>query len=326
VRAEVYGFDDWKSGVPKKLQSKIVQPTETRRKGLSLDPLESTEFADLLDLLQARFPTWAQDRPLTPADMAELLSKSKTMDELRARFLEKTEVTSLWDSVFARYFVHPEDKEDLTRALRFVIEQRHKVMHHRPVRLGMLAELKKKREQIAALLVTAKKKLTPEERTVAKADGERVRSFVSDFARMREIWQQSVLVDPKLVEMLDRTREQAFSLSDSRFAQMLGQMQSTEMALKAVWNSEALMRAAADSESVRAAYLRMADAMKPYMETLMRERDRMAEVMNPYFETLMRERDRSVENHGSPAAPRSEPEDTESKRAQKDEDDKRIPT
>jgi hypothetical protein len=228
-------------------------------------------------------------------------------------------------------------------------------MHHRPVRLGMLAGLREKQGQIDSLLKSAKKELTPEERAEARADGERTQQVLSAWSWLRDMQLQSaqldpkfvgmfqetfssphtslakmaddmLRVDPKLVEMLDRTRQQAFALSEPSFSQMLKQTQSMELAFKAAWNPVLLEQSAAVSEMHRRAAFAMMDAMRPHLETLMRERDRMADVMKPYFETLMRERDRLVENHGSPAVPRSEPEDTESKRAQKDEDDKRIPS
>jgi len=182
------------------------------------------------------------------------------------------------------------------------------------------------------LLKSAKRKLTPEERAEARADGDRVRLLVGDVYRMREMWQQSGQLDPKLLQVLHETSSarqasiakladaiqrvnpklfeifrEVSSMPDTRLATTLAQMQSMGPAFRAAWSPEILEQVTATSEGFRSALLRMTDAMKPYIETVMREREH------------------SVESQRPPTVSRSEPKEAESKKAQEDGDDKRSP-
>ncbi|MBD1833462.1 hypothetical protein H6F61_12430 [Cyanobacteria bacterium FACHB-472] len=167
---EVSGFDWWDTTAPAKLQSK-VQPIHEKHQedGIPLDPLECTQFDDLIELITAETSEWSESRGLTVSDLAELLLDCESLEEVRAKLINKTKKNVFWD-VFAQYFEDKKQWEKLKKSINYVINERHKVMHHRPIRFGAIKALQAKKQEIFALLDGAKPELSETERIEAKQD------------------------------------------------------------------------------------------------------------------------------------------------------------
>lgn len=167
---EVSGFDWWHTTAPADLRSK-VQPIQEKHQedGTPLDPLECTQFDDLIKIITAETSEWSESRILSVSDFIELLSNCASVAEVRNKLIDKTNKFSFWD-VFARYFQDKKEWDKIKKLINFVINERHKVMHHRPIRLGVINALLSKKEEIFALLDTAKPELSEEERNDAKQD------------------------------------------------------------------------------------------------------------------------------------------------------------
>jgi hypothetical protein len=167
---EVSGFDWWHTTAPADLRSK-VQPIQEKHQedGTPLDPLECTQFDDLIKIITAETSEWSERRILSVSDFRELLSNCASVAEVRDKLIEKTNKFAFWD-VFARYFQDKKEWDKIKKLINFVINERHKVMHHRPIRLGVIKALLTKKEEIFALLDTAKPELSEKERNDAKQD------------------------------------------------------------------------------------------------------------------------------------------------------------
>ena len=167
---EVSGFDWWDTTAPAKLQSK-VQPIHKKHQedGIPLDPLECTQFDDLIELITAETSEWSESRGLTVSDLAELLLDCESLEEVRAKLINKTKKNVFWD-VFAQYFEDKKQWEKIKKSISYVINERHKVMHHRPIRFGVLKALQAKKEEVFVLLDGAKPELSEAERSEAKQD------------------------------------------------------------------------------------------------------------------------------------------------------------
>ncbi len=127
-------------------------------------PLEFTEFEDLVLIFTAEWSHWGPGHGITAEGLLALLEQCSTMGELKEKLNEKTRKQSLWDSVFSHYI---EDKAQWEGArknlLEKVIRTRHKVMHHRPMSLFELKELRKASGQIKAALHAKKREPMKEE-------------------------------------------------------------------------------------------------------------------------------------------------------------------
>jgi hypothetical protein len=263
VMVEVLGFEYWRSNVPQKLHDKIERASDSAKRDLSFDPLEFTQFDDLLDLLRTKWSSWSTDRPLTPGDLAQLLTQSKTIEDIRVALAERTKVISLWDDVFARYFRKPEDKDTLNSALDLVITQRHKVMHHRPVRLGVLTVLQEKAKLVSGLLRSAKEALSPEERREAKADVEKLWRSWDDWSSLLKTIEQP---NPHIAEILDAFRRDVLYRPDPSLAAVLDQVRHTDMAFPKSLDAELLRQASVSSEQLRRSLQLMTELTGPSME------------------------------------------------------------
>ena len=167
---EVSGFDWWHTTAPADLRSK-VQPIQEKHQedGTPLDPLECTQFDDLIKIITAETSEWSESKPLSVSDLLELFSDCASVAEVRNKLIDKTNKFSFWD-VFARYFQDKKEWNKIKKIINFVINERHKVMHHRPIRLGVIKALLTKKEEIFALLDAAKPELSEKERIKAKQD------------------------------------------------------------------------------------------------------------------------------------------------------------
>jgi hypothetical protein len=158
---EIAGFDWWASRVPSRLlvAAKKIGEKKARDPEL-LDPLESIQFEDLLEIVNAEVSTWQPDRPLSATDLGDLLASCESLEDLRAQLSEKTKKLSLWDDVFVKYFPDPEEWKTLAKTIGLVIEERHKVMHHRPMRYADLQNLRKWERDINKAVSTGSDRLT----------------------------------------------------------------------------------------------------------------------------------------------------------------------
>jgi hypothetical protein len=192
---EVSGFDWWYTTAPADLRSK-VQPIQEKHQedGTPLDPLECTQFDDLIKIITAETSEWSESRILSVSDFRELLSNCASVAEVRDKLIEKTKKVAFWD-VFARYFQDKKEWDKIKRLINFVINERHKVMHHRPIRLGVIKALLAKKEEIFALLDMAKPELSEKERIEAKQDIQDVwerRTILQEYIQPSLDWQKLV--------------------------------------------------------------------------------------------------------------------------------------
>jgi hypothetical protein len=180
---EVLGFDWWDSLAPNELRSKVQSIREkSQEDGISLDPLECTQFDDLIKLITAEVSEWSEDKHLYVTDILELLSSSDSLTEVRNHLKNKLKKHSFWD-IFAQYFQDKQQWEQMKKSLNFVINERHKVMHHRPIRFGVLDALQNKKRELFTLLESAKTELLEQERTEAQQE---VRDLREILAQIKE--------------------------------------------------------------------------------------------------------------------------------------------
>jgi hypothetical protein len=184
---EVCGFDWWQTLAPTNMRSKVQPILDKQQKsGTAIAPLEGTQFDDLVTIINAKVSKWSNDKLLSVSELLEVLSNCRSIDEFRNRIEEKVKEFSYWD-VFARYFQDEKQWKELQKHINFVINERHKVMHHRPIRLGVIEALLRKKREIFTLLDSTKPELSEQERTEARQDLEDVRDTIS--AQMRALWQ-----------------------------------------------------------------------------------------------------------------------------------------
>ena len=172
---EIFGFNWWNDSAPPSLKAKVLQ-TRTRDKedGVTLHPLEYTQFDDLVELVTAEVSEWSADRPLAVHDLLEIFSGSTSIAEAKSRLEAKTRKISYWDDVFARYFHDRKEWERTRDDINFVIRQRHKVMHHRPIRLGIVRGLKEHESKLDTLFESAKPSLSVSEITEAQEEAKHI--------------------------------------------------------------------------------------------------------------------------------------------------------
>jgi len=167
---EIIGFDWWENMVPEQVRERVEQ-VEGRAPSESLDryhPLEHAYLDDLLLVVTGSVQHWAEGRPLSMADLQELLAECSSIQELREKLAMKTRKISLWDEVFTHYFQREEHKErwrDLQKTIQEeVVSRRHRVMHHRAMHRWELEKLEGIEQEVNALIGSAKSQLTEEER------------------------------------------------------------------------------------------------------------------------------------------------------------------
>ena len=180
---EVLGFDWWDSLAPNELRSKVQSIREkSQEDGISLDPLECTQFDDLIKLITAEVSEWSEEKHLYVTDILELFSSSDSLTEVRNHLKNKLKKHSFWE-IFAQYFQDKQQWEQMKKSLNFVINERHKVMHHRPIRFGVLDALQNKKRELFTLLESAKTELLEQERTEAQQE---VRDLREILAQLKE--------------------------------------------------------------------------------------------------------------------------------------------
>lgn len=187
VMIEILGFDWWDRMAPSSVQEKVSR----RGKNDQIHhPLELSTFDELIEILFNPLQQWTEGKPLTPADLKELLNESRSIDELRKKLEEKTKKIPLWNDVFSRYFDDPSNKkEDLQKDLKEVLDLRNRVMHHRSVWEHELTKLREIEGRVKCLINSAKSKLPEKELKQARRSGE---AWVQQYRKLLEAYQQEM--------------------------------------------------------------------------------------------------------------------------------------
>ncbi|HEY9803936.1 MAG TPA: hypothetical protein V6D25_26595 [Leptolyngbyaceae cyanobacterium] len=160
---EVLGFDWWSSFAPPEIRKSVESVREKHQSNdLSLDPLEFTQFDDLIKIITAKVSGWSEDKQLSVKDVLEIISGCNSVSEITTKLTRKIEKVHFWD-IFSNFFYSEESWKEFQKSLNVVIKQRHKVMHHRPIRLGVLKLLNDKKAEILAMLDSTKTKLSENE-------------------------------------------------------------------------------------------------------------------------------------------------------------------
>lgn len=164
---EVIGFEWGEIQAPPNIQNKVKQIRDQHNNKTFLDFLECTQFNDLIEIMEAEVSQYSEDTNLSIRDLNELLSDCTSISQLQDKLEQKTKKFSFWE-VFSQYFENITQWKEVKSSLNFCINERHKVMHHRPIRLGVLKALEGKKEEIFSLLDSTKPELSEQERVVAK--------------------------------------------------------------------------------------------------------------------------------------------------------------
>ncbi|BBD63223.1 hypothetical protein NIES2109_60730 (plasmid) [Nostoc sp. HK-01] len=164
-------FEYWETIADSKLQDKVeLIRLKSQESRVPLHPLECTLFEDLLDIIESKVSKLSEDQPLYVADIIELLSRSTSIKKLKSEIEKSVEKISYWDRIFSRYFQDKQQWNSIKQSLKFVINERNKVMHHRPIRLGVINALLSKKNEIFSILETANFELTQEEKIETQQD------------------------------------------------------------------------------------------------------------------------------------------------------------
>jgi hypothetical protein len=199
---EVLGFEWWTSLGEVEIPGIDAAKSELYK---THHPLECAQFDDLLEIVTTEVAQWRADRPLSQADLLELLAEAETIEEVKENLKRKGEAFSFWDNVFARYFEDEQKWKRIRKELGFIIGVRHKVMHHRPIHYGELEELKRKKEELIGLLASARSRLSDQERV-------EIQQSVGDLREVYATMIQSVAEE----EVYNRLVYALFEASDSK--------------------------------------------------------------------------------------------------------------
>lgn len=166
-------FEYWETIADSKLQDKVELirlKSQAQESRVPLHPLECTLFEDLLEIIESKVSKLSKDQPLYVTDLMELLSRSTSIRRLKSEIEKSVEKISYWDRIFSRYFQDKEQWNSIKQSLKFVINERNKVMHHRPIRLGVINALLSKKKEIFSILETADFELTQEKKIETQQD------------------------------------------------------------------------------------------------------------------------------------------------------------
>ena len=178
---EVLGFSWWDELGEDKIKDNVASvQSKSPEADLSYQPIEFTQFDHLVDIITGDLTHWKLGKALTPADLIDLLGSATSVSDLKAELEKRTTPRSIWDNVFARLFSDQEAWQAAKAALqKTVIRCRHKVMHHRPMRIHEVTQLKAACEQI-------EKTLSVKARTIQGAERTEIRETATellDFAK-----------------------------------------------------------------------------------------------------------------------------------------------
>lgn len=158
---EVLGFEWWsKAKFDNLFDFKTNQTKKTGKDKTPHHPLECLQLNDLVSMIDLKVCEWTKDKQLTVCEMADMFSNSKTIDEFNAYIKNKTTEKSYFNDVFKKYFTETSKWTAIQKDLKFILNERHKVMHHRPIKLYVLDAIKIKEEHVLEVLSTAKDNLS----------------------------------------------------------------------------------------------------------------------------------------------------------------------
>ena len=153
--AEIWGFNWWSSHPPENIAQRINRTYTQNNQYSRLHPLECATFEDLIGIFTAKLPSWQNDQTLTVNDLSELLNNCDSVEEIKEYLQEKTQERSYWNNVFSKYFDDSQEWKQIEKDLNtYILRERNKVMHHRPMRLSVVGALLKKRDKIIQFINT----------------------------------------------------------------------------------------------------------------------------------------------------------------------------
>lgn len=195
---EVLDFNWWDRSTPKKIRKNVsrIEKQSGSKQAADQHQIEFTMFDDLIELVTGKYQKWTDTKNLTPADLADLLDDCETIEELKQELSQKRKLTSLWEDVFSYYFDDKEAWDKLEKKIQeIVIPIRHKVMHHRRIRIHNVRELEECRDELNWVIGTAKPELTKGE--------------LKDIANTFKVISKSNLfqIDPKVIQAIQRSAQ-----------------------------------------------------------------------------------------------------------------------
>ncbi|SMO92536.1 hypothetical protein [Fodinibius sediminis] len=174
---EVGGFNWWNTLIPDNIKERVNQ-VEQKTDDKQVDSqhaLEFTHFDDLIKIITADFQELSDDENISVNKLSEIISSCSTFIEFRNELNERREVISIWENVFSKYFENKEEWLDLRKRIETdIIRTRHKVMHHRMLRLYEVRKLKKCSEEVQRVIKLAKRGLTKKELQEARENLHRI--------------------------------------------------------------------------------------------------------------------------------------------------------
>lgn len=153
-------------------------------------PTEFTEFEHLVKIVTGELSHWRADQTLTAGDLAQLFLEHSDFESTKIELAKRMKPESLWDTVFAKLFADQEAwlaaKKDLTNV---IIPIRHKVSHHRFIRLFELRQLEEAVTRVLTVLDEPTRKLKPDERRQLREQAESLIDRARNAAESAEVMQ-----------------------------------------------------------------------------------------------------------------------------------------
>ena len=169
------GFTGWRRFVYLALLDDIQRvATSDAESDMTLTPLECTQIEDLLTLVTWKAREWSPERSLSVDDVLEVAETASSFEDFVKTLKSKATESSAWDDVFHRFFEDTGEWTQVRSDLEFVVSQRHRIMHHRPMRLGTLEPLEDKERHINAFFGRVAPKLSDSDLDQARSAMSRV--------------------------------------------------------------------------------------------------------------------------------------------------------
>ncbi|WP_414548517.1 hypothetical protein [Anabaena sp. CCY 0017] len=194
-------FEWWETVANPTLQQKAENiRSKSHEYGVPLHPLECTFFEDLVEIIESKISKISETKPLYIIDLIELLSRCSSIKKFKSELKLSIEKVSYWDRIFSRYFQDEKQWKSIKSSLRFIINERNKVMHHRPISLNAIETLSKKQQEIFSILDTVKTELTEEEINKTKQDITDLQEAV-DNLNYHSLGENLILTDDFITEL-----------------------------------------------------------------------------------------------------------------------------
>lgn len=199
--------------------------------------LDRISFSDLIKLIEWKDSQEDAEAPLTIEGLIELLSECESLKQLREKLLNQTTPTSMWDEVFSHYFGNDEDWQSAKEIIEFLVKQRNLIMHHRPVRPGLLNALREREKQLAGILGRAKTTIPNEDKREIRAQ---TTILQHHFDVLAKFFEQQKLVEDTMKSEMDHLKSLGVEVMKQHSA-------SQRMAEEAVSPARELLRQFYDS-------------------------------------------------------------------------------